>query len=657
MIGNLTVNISAKDPTKKCETLRAFVGSPSNVRIVGVPPGIGKWKLTKVYFTVNYPDNQSVSKECTAGVGVYVATVPGSSLPGTSLLGYSVKADGTDESGSPVVGYVLGKGDVEISDADGTVTAGETTHYVHVLASCPENPQEGDAYVENGTWKCYNGTAWTALGGVSAGNSYVMSPVANGGDGKWHRMLVVDGTLAFDQEGIDEPPLAADKPWVLTQVYGEATARESADMENAAAISAEATARAAAISEEASARAAAISEEASARDAAVSGEASVREAADMANAAAISEEASERAAADMANAAAISEEASERAAAISGEASERAAAVTAEASERANADTALTNALNQEIGRAQGVESSIDLDIDQEATARAAADVAEAAARASADASEAAERAAADATKVPLDGAATVNGVKTFTSSPEVPTVGSTGDSSTKAASTGWVTSKLTAWWNAINAAAVSFGSSVTANGGFFGNLTGGVLCSANDDNSSIIMRGSKTSGSGGFLIAFSESGAASSGSVQITATESAGNSKSIVLYPDNTGHGGGQLYTNVGTVRGKAFATAGMPSRVKVAQSITLDNGVYNFVASNSGMAVVNVFAFAEHATMTIYQNDAIAKVYAIHNGDRIVHHFNVTEGNTYYISLHSFDLPTQGTDFVYIWKSNADF
>jgi len=404
MIGNLTVTISAKDPTKKCETLRAYINSPSNVRIVGVPRALGKWKITRVYFTVNYPDNTSLSKECTEGASVYVVTVSGSTLPGKSTLGYSVKADGTDETGAPIVGYVLGKGDVEIADTDGTVTPGVTTHYIHVLPSCPASPREGDAYVENGTWRFYNGTAWTVLGGVSAGNSYVMAPVANGGDGKWHRMLIVDGTLAYDQEGLDNPPLAADKPWVLTQVDSEAAARNAAI---SAAVSAEATARQTADATNA---------------AAISAEATARQTADATNASAISAETTARQTADATNAAAIS----------------------AETTARETADATNAAAISAEANRATAAETA-----------------------------EAAARAAADATKVSLSGNETINGTKTFSASPSVPTVASTSDSSPKAASTGWVTSKLAAWWSSICSSDVSFANAMTVNGQI--NALGGI--------------------------------------------------------------------------------------------------------------------------------------------------------------------------------------
>lgn len=80
---------------------------------------------------------------------MYVATVEGSTLPGKSYFGYSITADGIDENGNSVTGYVLGKGDVEILDADGEIIPGETTYYVHLLDEPGEH--EGDLFpTENG---------------------------------------------------------------------------------------------------------------------------------------------------------------------------------------------------------------------------------------------------------------------------------------------------------------------------------------------------------------------------------------------------------------------------------------------------------------------------------------------------------------------------
>ena len=473
MIGQLTVNISAKDPTRKCETFRAFVGSPSNVRIVDVPTAFGNWKISTVYFTVNYPDNRSVSKTCKPGVGVYVATIEGSTIPGKSLLGYTVKADGVDENNQPVIGYVLGKGDVEIVDADATLTPGETTHYIHVLDSRPDNPRKGDAYVENGTWRFFNGTVWTVLGGVSAGNSYVMSPVDKGGDGLWHRMIIVDGTIAYEREGVDEPPLAADKTWVLTQigdaVSSEETRAKAAEQTNAEAIEAEAE-----------------------RAAAAEGE----------NADAIEAEETRAKAAEQTNAEAIE----------------------AEAERASGAEDALNNALINEIARAG----------------------------------------ASEATKVPSEGNHTINGVKTFTSSPLVPTVASTDDDSQKAASTGWVSSKITAWWNAIKST-VTFAKAQVGLG--------------NVDNTSDANKPVSTAMQTALDAKANDNAVVKLDGAQTITGEKAFTSggKNVVIGGGVVVASGGFECSEDGAVRGSAFAGASMPKNPAVDTTVNA-NGLVEF-------------------------------------------------------------------------------
>lgn len=60
------------------------------------------------------------------------------------------------------------------------------------------------------------------------------------------------------------------------------------------------------------------------------------------------------------------------------------------------------------------------------------------------------------------DNAQVVTGEKTFEGQPYVPTLESTDDSSRKAASTGWVTKKLAAWWTTIKAAFLTANNSWT---------------------------------------------------------------------------------------------------------------------------------------------------------------------------------------------------
>lgn len=146
MVGVIDVSVQAQNPEMPLWPMRAFINSPSSVRLRNVPKKIGKWNLTNVYFVAAYPDGSIKTASCELVGGVWVGTVEGSTLPGTSENGYSVIADGIDEHGNPVVGYVLGKGLIEILDADGSITPGKTVSYVHLLSGEPTTPKDGDMY-------------------------------------------------------------------------------------------------------------------------------------------------------------------------------------------------------------------------------------------------------------------------------------------------------------------------------------------------------------------------------------------------------------------------------------------------------------------------------------------------------------------------------
>jgi len=79
---------------------------------------------------VNYPDRTQKTAQCVLHGNIWVGTVEGSSTTGSCTNGYTVLADGTDENGNPVSGYVLGRGDVEILKEDGTPIADDPTHFV-----------------------------------------------------------------------------------------------------------------------------------------------------------------------------------------------------------------------------------------------------------------------------------------------------------------------------------------------------------------------------------------------------------------------------------------------------------------------------------------------------------------------------------------------
>jgi hypothetical protein len=112
--------------------MRAYVNSPSSVRVRNVPKKIGDWNITEVQVVAAYPDNSTKTANCVRVGCVWVGTIAGSTSSGKSENGFTIYANGIDENGNAVTGYVLGKGVVEILEADGTITPGIDTHYLHL---------------------------------------------------------------------------------------------------------------------------------------------------------------------------------------------------------------------------------------------------------------------------------------------------------------------------------------------------------------------------------------------------------------------------------------------------------------------------------------------------------------------------------------------
>lgn len=161
MISVVDVSITACNPSAPLFPWRSFVNSPSSLRIRNVPKSIGKWRINNIYVTATYPDNSIKTAQCVLVGGVWVGTIAGSTTSGTSTNGYSVFASGTDENGNEVNNYCLGKGDIQILEADGTITPNQTTYYVHMLSAEPSQPKEGDLWQVSGNWFLYqDGTAY-----------------------------------------------------------------------------------------------------------------------------------------------------------------------------------------------------------------------------------------------------------------------------------------------------------------------------------------------------------------------------------------------------------------------------------------------------------------------------------------------------------------
>ena len=159
MIGTISIECNAKNPNMPLHPLRAYVNSPSSLRITNVPRKIGKWNINKVTIVAIYPDSTSQTAECVLTGGVWVGTIEGSTTAGTLTQGYTILADGVDENGNDVTGYVLGKGDVEIMQSSSTPEPEPATIFVR-LQDDGTGAKDGDMYpTESGYMIQQNGEA------------------------------------------------------------------------------------------------------------------------------------------------------------------------------------------------------------------------------------------------------------------------------------------------------------------------------------------------------------------------------------------------------------------------------------------------------------------------------------------------------------------
>lgn len=180
MVGTYDVKLNASAPNLPLAPFFAHVASPSSLRILNVPKKIGLWEITNVFVTVVYPDNTALSVEAVKSGGVYVATVDASRLPGEAKKGLEITANGIDERGEPVEGYVLGFADVYILDRDGSITVGETTYYLHLVSEKSATPHKCDLVETDDGWEIFDGSEWKAFGGGGSGTGATVLTVGGG---------------------------------------------------------------------------------------------------------------------------------------------------------------------------------------------------------------------------------------------------------------------------------------------------------------------------------------------------------------------------------------------------------------------------------------------------------------------------------------------
>lgn len=163
MIATIAVKVNAAKPNFPLQPMFAFQGSPSSIRILDVPKSIGNWAITSVKVVVEYPDNTTVEKTAVRNGSVWVATFEGSEVAGKVLNGYSVIADGKDEDGNEVSGYVLGKGDVYVIENNTDISRLLDKIAVRYVDDIPDVPTKGDLMNSNGELRLFDGNDWILI--------------------------------------------------------------------------------------------------------------------------------------------------------------------------------------------------------------------------------------------------------------------------------------------------------------------------------------------------------------------------------------------------------------------------------------------------------------------------------------------------------------
>ena len=168
MIRPIDIRLNAAHPELPLAEAVTFTGSPSTVLIRGVPPNCGRWAITAVFVAATYPDGSTTTRAAVQSAnGVWVATLPATARSGRTENGLRVMADGIDENGAAVTGYILGVADFAVASLGVTPAPepGETSWQMLYFDAVPGTLRKGDVAKVDGVLKLYNGTAWEAFAG------------------------------------------------------------------------------------------------------------------------------------------------------------------------------------------------------------------------------------------------------------------------------------------------------------------------------------------------------------------------------------------------------------------------------------------------------------------------------------------------------------
>lgn len=162
------IKINASNPLLPLKPWNAFVGSAASIRITDVPKKIGNWVLERLWVDVKYPSDIEISREAKRTNGVYIATIDASTVYGQVRQGYQICASGKDEDGDPIERYVLGVGDVNILKLPHYSSGPDTVaQWMRMYDERPDTPMRGDAVIEDGKLKVYDGSVWVESSGAT----------------------------------------------------------------------------------------------------------------------------------------------------------------------------------------------------------------------------------------------------------------------------------------------------------------------------------------------------------------------------------------------------------------------------------------------------------------------------------------------------------
>jgi len=172
MIRPIDIRLNAAHPELPLAEATTYTGAPSTVLIRGVPANCGKWAITAVSVAATYPDNTTTTRAAVQSAnGVWVATIPATETSGRTACGLRVMADGIDENGDAVTGYILGVADfaVCVLGVAPAPAPGGTSYAMSYFEAAPNPAKKGDVAKIGGVFKLYTGEAWEALGGDISG--------------------------------------------------------------------------------------------------------------------------------------------------------------------------------------------------------------------------------------------------------------------------------------------------------------------------------------------------------------------------------------------------------------------------------------------------------------------------------------------------------